>query len=145
MSHYLTATDRAALPGILAAVLADPGATMDDLQRTLGHPDYRLRKVLAVLRRNGKLGMVRSASAPARWYAPAEAMVIRAQVEREARRKRKERNRIYSSHFNAKLRAGMLDDDGDDGLPIRRRVDPHAPLPFVCRAPASVFHMGAAA
>ena len=144
MRHDLTATDREALPGILAAVLEWPGTTNDEIQQALGHPEYRVRKVLSALRRKGLVCLVRTSSTVARWYPPAEAVVIRAQLEREARRKRKERNRIYSAHFNAKLRAGLLDDDGDDGLPIRRSADPRAPLPFVCLAPPSVFHLGAA-
>lgn len=146
MRHDLTATDREALPGILAAVLEWPGTTNDELQQLLGHPQYRVRKVLAVLRRDGKLGLVRSASAPARWYPPAEAMVIRSAVEREAARKRRERNRVYSSRFNDKLRAGLLDDDDDDeGLPVRRIADAREPLPWRVNAVPSVFHLGAAA
>lgn len=140
MRHDLTATDREALPGILRAVLEWPGTTNDELQSMLGHPEYRVRKVLSALRRQGLVGLVRTSSTVARWYPPAEAVVIRAKIEREARRKRKESNRLY----NARMRAGLLDDN-DDGLPIRRSADPRAPLPFVCVAPPSVFHLGVAA
>lgn len=141
MRMDLTATDRAAVPGILAAVKAEPGVIIDELQRTLGHPEYRIRKVLNWLRRSGEIGLVRIGQVP-RWYPPAEAIRVRAEAERVARIKRRERNRIYSSRFNEKLRAGLLDDDGDDGKPVRIRADASAPLPFVCRAPASVFHIG---
>lgn len=142
MTKKLTATDREAMPSILAAVLADPGLSNADLQHLLRHPEYRVRRVLTALRRQGKVGLVRFGPTQLpRWYPPGQAMVIRAKFEAEAADKRRERNRMWSRRHTALVKAGQLD-DRDDGRPIRRRVDAHAPLPFVCLAPASVFHLG---
>lgn len=145
MTQRYTAADREAAPGILAAILADPGLSNPDLQQLLRHPQYRVRRVLSVLHRQGKVGIVRfGPQQVVRWYPPGQAKVVRAQLEVEAAEKRRERNRKYNRRHYAAVQAGELD-DRDDGKPIQRRGDAHAPLPFVCRAPASVFHLGGGA
>ena len=141
----LTTNDIDAMPGILAAVLADPGATTHELSRKLGHPLYRVRKVLTDLRGRGVIGLVRSGTGQAaRWYPPAVAVTIRRDAEAVAKSKRRELKRAYRAKCDAAQRAGTIDDEADDWPLVRRRADPRSMLPFVCVAPASVFHLGAA-
>ena len=142
----LTENDIEAMPGILAAVLADPGVTTHELSRKLGHPLYRVRKVLTDLRGRGLVGLVRSGTGQAaRWYPPAVAVTIRRDAEDVARSKRRDLKRAYRAKCDAAQRAGPLDDETDDWPLDRRNVDPRSPLPFLCVAQASVFHLGAAA
>lgn len=137
----LTENDIEAMPGILAAVLADPGVSTHELSRKLGHPLYRVRKVLTDLRGRGLIGLVRSGTGQAaRWYPPAVAVAVRRDAEAVARDKRRDLKRAYRARFNGELRGGMMN---DDWAAIRCNVDPRSPLPFVCVAPASVFHLGA--
>lgn len=142
MTQRYTAADREAAPGILACILADPGQSNADLQQLLRAPEYRVKRVLTHLRRQGKVGLVRHGpTLKPRWYPPEQARALLNQYAAEALEKKRERNRKYSRKHAAAVRAGELD-DRDDGRPIRRRGDAHAPLPFECRAPASVFHLG---
>ncbi len=140
----LTQNDIEAMPGVLAAVLADPGVTTYDLSRKLGHPLYRVRKVLTDLRGQGLVGLVRSGLGQAvRWYPPAVAVAVRREAEAVARDKRRDLKRAYRAKCDAAQRAGPLDDEADDWPVTRRSADARSLLPFVCVAPASVFHLGA--
>lgn len=143
----LSGPDRAALPAILAAVVGQPGVAMLDIAEQLAMPVRRVSEVLTVLRREGRVVLIRyGKSRQPRWYPADIGAEVLERFQREAAERRREMKRqpqrLYSERRRDGVQAPTSHDDDDDGRPIRRRVDPTAPLPFVCLAPASVFHLG---
>ena len=143
MNNSLTATDREAMPAIFAAVMADEGASKGDIQRVTGCPEYRVRKVLGELRKQGKLSHVPGLNGlETRWYSPEKAAVVRKELDRIAEKKKRARKLLYSRNYNEWVRSeknrGIV--DAPDDWPIERSTAlVNDPLPFICTAPASVF------
>lgn len=138
----LTVTDRAAEPAILAAVHARPGITLPEIAAALGIPAFRVQRVLTVAKRRQLIGSIRAAGKSTWWPAGMveAAKVAARQAVEDA--KREHRRAYAAARFQRRMGELRASPDVADE-PIRRHVHPSAPLPFVCRAPASVFHLGA--
>lgn len=133
----LTAACKAALPAILEAVKAADGVTNEELSERMGLPFELARRGACALRHAGQIALVRHGlGGRVEWYEPKRAIVVRRAAE-----KRRARNRVTSARHWEKVRA-ELGAEYDDTV-IQRRADPFSPLPFKCKAPASVFHMAA--
>ena len=147
MRNSLTATDREALPAIFAAVLADEGATRGDIQRVTGCPNYRVRKVLCELRKQGRLSHVAGVNGrETRWYSPEKAAVVRREFDRISAKNRRDSKVIYARNYNQRMRIEKMTsiiDDFDDWPIERRAASVCDPLPFVCNAPSSIFRLAA--
>lgn len=141
-SNSIVAPDSAAAFRAAAEVAARPGREVHDIAAALCWTVRHCSKVLTGAKQGGLIGFAKRGSS-ACWY-PATmlpAVLARDRRERRARnlkaqRERNERQRLKRLE---KLVAGSPD---LADAPIRRRASATAPLPFVCRAPASVFHLG---
>lgn len=126
-------------------VAAYPGQSSEWLAKRLGWSLSHTKKVLTMLSKDGLIAYTRLAG-PLRWYTVADLAALMptllSQISVRARQKDRARNRRH-----AERKAGRAADVAGDPVlpdqPIRRHVSPDAPLPFVCRAPASVFSWGA--
>jgi hypothetical protein len=137
----LTAACKAALPAILAAIKAADGVTNEELAERMGLPFELVRRGACALRHAGQIALVRHGlGGRVEWYEPKRAIVVRRAAEKVAAEKRRARNRVTSARHWEKVRA-ELGAECDDPV-IQRRADPFSPLPFKCKAPASVFHLG---
>lgn len=139
----LTATDRAAQGRILAAVADKPGSTPVQLAQVVGEPEYRVSRVLSAAKRAGTVGFIRIGSRTPTWWPAGMLQQAKRDAMQAFERVDRERRRAYA---NARWHRGQAELSASPELPplpIRRHAEPSAPLPFVCRAPASVFHLAA--
>lgn len=138
----LYSVDLAAVPAVVAALRANPGSSQVELVRATGMPDYRVKRCLTVAKRDGLAGVIRRGSRAARWW-PADMMAeAKARIEAEVSVRERVERQAYAAarwqRIQGELRGAPELTDG----PIRRKASAWAPLPFVCTAPASVFHLG---
>jgi len=135
----LTAACKAALPAILAAIKAADGVTNEELSERMGLPFELVRRAAGSLRSAGEIGLIRcGVSCRVEWHMPERAALLRKEAEKGTSNRRNERRRIKYG-WQKRERAPMFYSDAV----IQRRADPFSPLPFKCKAPASVFHMAA--
>jgi hypothetical protein len=144
MKSTLTCTDRAAIPAVLAAIQAQPGITKAQIESGTGIVAFRVKKVLTELVGTRRIAVVRTFDG-AHWWP----VSLASDAKKRARAEAKERRRIGCNAARAKLRleAGSRRTQErqtveDVEQPAIRWAGPSDPLPFVCRAPASVFHLG---
>lgn len=138
----LTCTDRAAEPAILGAITARPGITQAQIVADLGVPDYRVRRVLTDAKRRKLVGAFRTGVDGMTWW-PADMLAAAKRSAKQAveAAQREQRRQYAAARFQRRM--GELRASPElSPKPIRRHADPAAPLPFICRAPASVFHLG---
>lgn len=128
-----------------AAVIENPGLTTFQLADILGWGMRHTVKAMTAASEAGKIGNVRVGGS--RWW-PAE-MVAEVDAKMRAVQRQKELQAFRDN--NAKKReqraTRLAEQVGAPDMPdeFTRRVLPgDSPLPFVCRAPASVFHLGRA-
>ncbi len=128
-----------------AMVEAHPGRTSKELAALAGWSRPHAYKALKAAKLDGAVHVTRLGGI-ARWFSPADLPAALDQLQRQ----RRERERVSQRGRNLKQKERLAAKAADDAgvpdvadLPIRRHVHPSAPLPFVCRAPASVFHLGA--
>ena len=140
------------------AVTGSGGITRDDVAKAVGVCSKYAGRLLAVAKRQGLVASVCIGDCTWLWMSPAEADLMRLQLKVQRRQRERLRHRAKAACERrakgmkprvspavapvapaAPSAAVELDDS-----PIVRRlgVDPRAPLPFVCRAAASVFHLG---
>lgn len=139
----LTSTDRAAEPAILAAIQARPGITQAQIVADLGIADYRVRRVLTHAKRRKVVGVFRTAAEGTTWWPADMVDAAKQRAQHAVEAAQREQRRLYAAaRFQRRMGELRASPDLED-QPIRRHAHLSAPLPFVCRAPASVFHLGA--
>lgn len=124
-------------------VTQSPGISTNDAPARLGLSHDFTRKALQVARIAGLICAVQIETHTFGWF-PAGPLADEARRKwaAVAKERARRRNREGVARFAQRRKA---EDIGPElpGRPIRRRVKADKPLPFVCRAPASVFHLGA--
>lgn len=146
---------RAAARNIMPAVRdlvvhATNGITTSEVAAKLGRSPDSVRRALSALGNAGDVRVLRfGAGQDPRWYRPDVAAAVRAQLAEEAKRRRREQNRVHGAAAWARRKQAEAEEaayEEEVELPafVHRWASADAPLPFVCRAPASVFHFGAA-
>ena len=141
------------------AVTGSGGITRDDVAKAVGVCSKYAGRLLAVAKRQGLVASVCIGDCTWLWMSPAEADLMRLRLKVQRRQRERLRHRAMAKR--ERLARGMKpraapaavkvtpvvprDAVELDDSPIVRRlgVDPRAPLPFVCRAPSSVFALGA--
>lgn len=143
MTRILTSGQRAAMPLILAVIADRQGQSTAELAFRLGRSGDQVRRAAAALRDAGQLVLLRYGQGRASgWFTPAEGVRARQEGEKIAAEKRRAKNRVWSAQHWVKTKAiRQAEREGPEitDAPVQRWVDAHAPLPFQCRAPASVF------
>ena len=142
-------------PSMLAAVrlaVGSGGIHRDDIGKALGLCPKYTGRLLAVAKRLGLVESVCLSDCTWLWMSPAEAELLRLRVKVQRRQRERERHREFGNRVrraagiaprNKPARPVPAPVEVDDSPMVRRvGVDPRAPLPFVCRAAASVFHLG---
>jgi hypothetical protein len=124
-------------------VRAHPGKTAAELAELTGWSPQHTSKALTAARKAGTVTILRTGYA--RWW-PADTLDETKRLLRTEQRSQALALHRLSNLRQVERRAAMAADaDGSPRLsdkPIQRRADARAPLPFKCRAPASVFHLG---
>lgn len=129
---------------VAAMVEAHPGRTSGELAKLCGWSVAHTYKALAAARSDGAAHLTRLGGT-ARWFSPADLPAALDQLRRQSRERELQAHRGRNLRQKERLARKIADEDGVPDVadqPIRRHVHPSAPLPFVCRAPASVFHLG---
>lgn len=137
-SRSTVAPKSAAAFAAAAQVARTPGLRTEELAPLLGWRVMHASKALTGAKHGGLIGLIR-ASGIVRWY-PAEQMPQRLADAAEQRRQRKRRENEATARRLAEKR--LQASPGLSDAPQVVRVHVGAPLPFTCRAPASVFHLG---
>lgn len=130
---------------VAAMVEAHPGRTSGELAKLCGWSVAHTYKALAAARDVDAAHLTRLGGT-ARWFSPADLPAALDQLRRQSRERELQAHRRRNLRQKERLARKIADEDGVPDVadqPIRRHVHPSAPLPFVCRAPASVFHLGA--
>ena len=149
-------------PSVRAAARAATGrggVTRNAVAEAVGVCPKYAGRLLAVAKRQGLVASVCIGDCTWLWMSPAEADLMRLQLKVQRRQRERLRHRAMAKR--ERLARGMKPSAAPaavkvtpvvprdavelDDSPIVRRlgVDPRAPLPFVCRAPSSVFALGA--
>lgn len=139
----LSSTDRAAQERILAAVADKPGSTQVQLAEVVGEPEYRVRRVLSIAKRAEIVGFIRIGGRTPTWWPVEMLQQAKADAKQAVEQAQREQRRAYANARWDRVRAELAESPELPPRPIRRQADPAAPLPFVCTAPASVFHLAA--
>lgn len=130
---------------IAEAVAASPGIRGEDIADQLGITQRLVRAGLLIAQSQGLIGHTYTAEKVVGWF-PAD-QLAQAKAEAAARSlewKRQRKRRLHLARKAGRPPAPQPQKlDWADVPPIRRQVEATAPLPFTCRAPASVFHLGA--
>lgn len=129
---------------VVSIVTGNPqGLTLAEIAQKACLSSAYVKNLLTFARRSGLLGFVQFPGFVVLWFSPTDAKKARAELElkqREAERNR--HHRRVAAGYNAKRRGVDIGRELTDE-PIHARASASVPLPFVCRAPASVFHLGA--
>ena len=148
-------------PSVRAAARAATGrggVTRNAVAEAVGVCPKYAGRLLAVAKRQGLVASVCIGDCTWLWMSPAEADLMRLQLKVQRRQRERLRHRAMAKR--ERLARGMKPRvspavapvapaapsaavELDDSPIVRRWVTAGGPLPFVCRAPASVFHLGA--
>ena len=131
-----------------AVILAANGITIHRVSLALGLSLGYTKNVLGRASKAGMVACIQTARREVKWYAPEKAAAILARQKATTAAGRAERRRVAKLRSQAKRRGHDASDWQWRELadkPQRSMAPAGSPLPFVCRAPNSVFAMGAAA
>ncbi len=124
---------------------SNEGINSVQMARLGGWSVQHASKVLTAARKAGVADWLRR-DRDAYWWPASRIADVRAKRREELRRLEAQRAERRNADYRIKQAGKRADAAGDRVLsdrPAVIRVCPGAPLPFRCRAPASVFHMGA--
>lgn len=125
------------------------GIHLTDVAKRLGKSALYVKVLLLTARQLGMIGLLRASRnslwVPLHLEAPMqkahdEAAEIRRAETQRRRAENKRRRRAGEKLLPQKTRANPNGED-DESI-VQRWAAPADPMPFVCRAPASVFHLG---
>lgn len=137
-----------ALHQAAAVICASSGLTIHQVAALIGMSLAYTKNILGHARRLGLVGCVQSARREVKWHAPEKAAEILAAQKDSTAQAKKERRRIDRQKSQARARGRDVSDWQWRELsdkPERVSASVDAPLPFVLRAPNSVFALGATA
>ena len=130
-------------------VAHNPGRSTGEIAELADVADRYAGKALTEAQKAGLVGYVRVGGGrwwPAGKVAEVEAELRQAQARKTASREEERKRLVYLQRIAS---AGHVGESGDVEQedpwlhPTRRRASASAPLPFVCTAAPSVFHLGA--
>lgn len=141
--HPLPA-DHPRVQALVAVLVAQPGLTVPQIADACGWSLGRAQHVATCARRNGLVDYLRIGGTAGRWFVIADmpAQLEAQRAHRRAAKRRQAKANVESQRVRRAEKAAEDSPDVDDQM-IQRRAPADAPLPFTCRAPASVFHLGA--
>ena len=127
-----------------AMVERHPGQTSAKLAELIGWSAMHTGKALTGARKGGLIDVTKIGGT-VRWFSAADMPAVLEQARREQREQQLATQKLSNLRHKERRAEKAADAQGSPQLsdqPIRRRADVRAPLPFKCRAPASVFHLG---
>lgn len=130
---------------IVKTLQQNPGLTRKALVPIFGWSIQHTGKVLFAAHEAGRVGYTRFGGLT-RWWVIADLENARERLLYESKRAEKLADNRRNFAKMVRKYGQQADADGSEELsdtPMRRQVSASAPLPFVCKAPASVFHFGA--
>lgn len=123
---------------------SETGLSSLELSRQVGFGQTYVAKIMAEAQKNGLIETVR-VGIGTKWANPQVAQRLRGERE-EKRLAVVRRKSQYKREQMRLLRERIAKEEAEDAylIPTQRWTDCAKPLPFVCKAPASVFSLGAA-
>lgn len=127
---------------VLLLIDKQPGIIRPEILRKSGLSDRVVKDILSSARKNGTHRPVWNDKSSCGWYHASVADEVEREIREAAEKRRKVRNKVNGARAWKRRMAASI--EAFEGAPIQRKANASDPLPFVCRAVPSVFHLGAA-